>query len=197
VSPNSRLAICAAASVALHGAALDTAAELRRRSASGEYYAAAPKLPTLEVSVLSVPPEASALKGALPPSGKVTTPTHKLAAGARAPFEKPSQTPHAVDSVYYSAHELDVRARPLSDIEPINPDLTGRERGRVVLRLLINEHGTVDSVALMKAEPPRMFGPGMLTPFTGARFSPARKGGVAVKSQMLIELRYGEPEPAR
>jgi hypothetical protein len=196
VSPNSRLAICAAASVALHGAALDTAAELRRRSAGGEYYAAAPKLPALDVSVVTVPPEASALKGALPPSGKPTTAVRKIAAGAHAPFEKPAQAAPAVDTNYYSAHELDVRARPLSDIQPINPDLTGRERGVLVLRLLINERGTVDSVALMKAEPPRMFGPGMLTPFMGARFSPARKGGIAVKSQMLIELRY-EPEPAR
>jgi TonB family protein len=96
-----------------------------------------------------------------------------------------------VDSTYYRAAEVDSRAVPLSPIQPANPDITGKEQGIVVLRLYINSTGRVDNVVIVRAEPYHTFGPSLLLPFRQARFVPARKGGVAVNSEMLIELRYG------
>ncbi|HEV3009167.1 MAG TPA: hypothetical protein VGX52_09055, partial [Burkholderiales bacterium] len=60
-----------------------------------------------------------------------------------------------------------------------------------VLRLLINGGGSVDNVLVVNAEPAATFGPEILLPFKQARFLPARKAGIAVNSEMLIELRYG------
>jgi TonB family protein len=97
----------------------------------------------------------------------------------------------AVDNAYYHATEVDSRAVPLSPIQPANPDITGTEQGIVVLRLYINSTGRVDNVAIVRAEPYHTFGPSLLLPFRQARFVPARKDGVAVNSEMLIELRYG------
>jgi TonB family protein len=97
----------------------------------------------------------------------------------------------AVDDTYYKAAEVDSRAVPLSAIQPVNPDITGKEQGIVVLRVYINSRGTVDNVVIVRAEPYHTFGPSLLLPFRQARFVPARKGGVAVNSEMLIELRYG------
>jgi TonB family protein len=100
----------------------------------------------------------------------------------------------AVDNTYYRAAEVDSRAVPLSAIRPINPDLTGSLQGIIVLRLYINSRGSVDNVVIVRAEPYHTFGPSLLLPFRQARFVPARKGGVAVNSEMLIELRYGPSE---
>jgi len=97
----------------------------------------------------------------------------------------------AVDNTYYRAAEVDSRAVPLSPIQPVNPDITGTEQGIVVLRLYINSTGRVDNVVIVRAEPYHTFGPSLLLPFRQARFVPARKGGMAVNSEMLIEVRYG------
>jgi TonB family protein len=108
-------------------------------------------------------------------------------AASAAPKEKP-------ETLYYSAPEVDVRAVPLGEIVPVNPDLTGRESGSVVLRLYISATGAVDKVVVVRAEPHRIFGPQIMLPFQQARFLPARKSGLAVNSEMLIEVRYGPLE---
>ena len=113
-----------------------------------------------------------------------------------APAQRAPVQARAIDSTYYSAAEVDSRAVPLSAIRPVNPDITGKEQGIVVLRLYINSRGSVDNVVIVRAEPYHTFGPSLLLPFRQARFAPARKAGVAVNSQMLIELRYGPDEPA-
>ena len=46
-------------------------------------------------------------------------------------------------------------------------------------------------MVIVRAEPYHTFGPSLLLPFRQARFLPAKKAGVAVNSEMLIELRYG------
>ncbi|HET9762206.1 MAG TPA: TonB family protein [Casimicrobiaceae bacterium] len=101
-----------------------------------------------------------------------------------------TRPPIAADT-YYSAAEVDSRAVPLSAIQAGNPDISGTARGIVVLRLYINSRGTVDNVVIVRAEPYHTFGPSLLLPFRQARFIPAKKAGVAVNSEMLIELRYG------
>ncbi len=109
----------------------------------------------------------------------------------REPAHAALRQARAVDNTYYGAAEVDSRAVPLTAIQPINPDLTGTLHGIIVLRLYINSRGSVDNVVIVRAEPYHTFGPSILAPFRQARFAPARKGGVAVNSEMLIELRYG------
>jgi TonB family protein len=60
----------------------------------------------------------------------------------------------------------------------------------VVLRLLINERGTVDEVTVVRAEPIGVFEKSALAAFRGARFSPGMRYGAAVKSQLLVEVQY-------
>ena len=113
---------------------------------------------------------------------------------AREPARGAAVQARRVDDSYYSAREVDSRAVPLSAIQLVNPDITGTERGIIVLRLYINSRGGVDNVVIVRAEPYHTFGPSLLLPFRQARFAPARKGGMAVNSEMLIELRYGPAE---
>jgi protein TonB len=60
----------------------------------------------------------------------------------------------------------------------------------VVLQLLINERGSVDEVAVVRAEPSGVFEKSALAAFDSARFSPGILFGAAVKSQLLVEVQY-------
>lgn len=93
---------------------------------------------------------------------------------------------------YYPAKELDKRAVPLAAINPVYPEasLTKKIEGYVVLRLLINETGKVDKVEVMKSVPVGVFDSSARSAFGKARFSPALKNGAAVKSQMVVEVKY-------
>jgi outer membrane biosynthesis protein TonB len=94
---------------------------------------------------------------------------------------------------YYTAREVDQRAMPLQEPALYNP-LNGPAAGataKVVLLLLINENGGVDSVATLES---RSFGPYdaiARNAFASIRFSPALKDGRPVKSQKVIEVIYG------
>ena len=147
--------------------------------------------PPLDVTLVAAAPPALMVDAALPPMADAVRVFSKRAP----PRETPGaarETPQAKpETVYYSAREVDVRAVPLGDIVAINPDLSGQQSGVVVLRLLINAGGSVDNVLVVSAEPAATFGPEILLPFKQARFLPARKAGIAVNSEMLIELRYG------
>jgi TonB family protein len=193
VTDRQRLAASTLASLGLHFGALASAASVL--SPEDRFLPDAHRGPRLDVTLVAAAPPALAVDAALPPmaeavrafSARATPPRPGPAAAGAAPEEKP-------ETVYYSAREVDVRAVPLGEIVPVNPDLTGRESGSVVLRLQINSTGTVDNVLVVRAEPHRTFGPQIILPFKQARFLPARKSGVAVNSEMLIELRYGPLE---
>jgi TonB family protein len=161
-----RLVTCTLASCALHATAMGTAESVLNRARHADYLADSTPAAVLNVTL------------------------------QRAPMNAASVQLRAADDTYYSAAQVDSRAVPLSAIQPANPDITGKERGIVVLRLYINSRGTVDNVVIVRAEPYHTFGPSLLLPFRQARFVPARKGGVAVNSEMLIELRYGPVETA-
>jgi hypothetical protein len=97
-------------------------------------------------------------------------------------------------SQYYSAREVDERATALEEVPLFNP-LYGPGSGstaKVVLLLLINENGGVDSVATLEARPK---GGGFdriaRAAFGAIRFSPALKDGKPVKSQKVVEVIYG------
>jgi TonB family protein len=93
---------------------------------------------------------------------------------------------------WYTATELDVRAEPLGEVHLDYPDeLEGTGiPGRVRLLLFIDERGVVRKMQITTAEPARLFDKAAMHAWTDVRFSPAKKGGVAVKSQKLLELAF-------
>lgn len=59
------------------------------------------------------------------------------------------------------------------------------------MTLLIDETGRVNEVSKVEAEPAGDFEDAVRRAFASARFLPARKGGQAVKSRVLISFTYG------
>jgi len=97
---------------------------------------------------------------------------------------------------YLPAAELDERPQIRTPVEPAFPPNANAATGRVVLRLLINEGGTVDKAEVLHADPRGPFADAAVEAFAPARFTPGRKDGVAVKSAMTLELRFGEAPQA-
>ena len=64
--------------------------------------------------------------------------------------------------------------------------------------LLIDEFGVVNEASVVEAHPEGYFEESTLSVFRAARFSPAQKQGHAVKSRVLLQVRfvYGESEGA-
>jgi periplasmic protein TonB len=91
---------------------------------------------------------------------------------------------------YLAAGRLDPGPTLLDVIEPVYPEEAKLQEGSVVLRLLINEAGTVDNVGVVRASPPGLFEASALEAFARARFSPGRMFGVPVKSQITIEVMF-------
>lgn len=91
---------------------------------------------------------------------------------------------------YLSGGRLDPGPQPLEDVTPVYPEEAQGQEGSVVLRLLINESGAVDNVAVVRAYPVGLFEKSALDAFGKARFSPGRMLGVAVKSQITIEVMF-------
>ncbi len=80
--------------------------------------------------------------------------------------------------------------QPLTDIDPEYPrEANGRE-GSVVIRILISDTGHVDEVAIVRATPAGLFDASAIAAFSAARFSPGYLNGVAVKSQLTVEVQY-------
>ena len=92
---------------------------------------------------------------------------------------------------WYTSSEVDVRAEPITEIRlRYPPDLSERVTGTVRVRVFIDEGGVVRKLQIAASEPPGLFDEAARLGWQDVRFSPARKNGVAVKSQKLIELTY-------
>jgi TonB family protein len=91
---------------------------------------------------------------------------------------------------YYTSRELDVRAEPLNQPPLVYPQQAyqTRTRGKVTLRVLINERGGVDDVTVLQAEPRGVFEMAALDAAQALAFSPAALGGRHVKSQKTLEV---------
>ncbi|MBI4195793.1 MAG: energy transducer TonB [Betaproteobacteria bacterium] len=91
---------------------------------------------------------------------------------------------------YYTARELDVRAEPINEVHLVYPErpYAMRTKGRVTLRIFINERGAIDEVAVIEAVPPGIFEEAALTATLALQFKPAMKAGRNVKSQKTIEV---------
>lgn len=97
---------------------------------------------------------------------------------------------------YLPAEELDERPLIRTAVHPRFPEDAKVPRGLVVLELRISETGVVDEIVAQSAVPPGVFESAAREAFAPALFTPGRKGGVAVKSQVSIELRFGQTPAA-
>ncbi|MGH8698076.1 MAG: TonB family protein, partial [Burkholderiales bacterium] len=92
--------------------------------------------------------------------------------------------------VYYLPSELDARPRLRSRIDPTYPRVAPPDGGYVLLRLLISEEGRVERALVVVADPEGYFEQAAAEAFASARFSPGKLGGIAVKSQTWIEMKF-------
>ncbi|MEO5883010.1 MAG: TonB family protein [Caldimonas sp.] len=122
-----------------------------------------------------------------PASRPVTTPT----ASPPVADTPPVVAPPAPTLTYYGSMGLDPPPRPLSDIEQLVPAAAGSRGGTVVLRMYINEQGTVDKAEVLRSMPPGVFDAAALEAASRARFSPGYLAGVPVKSQVTYEMKWG------
>lgn len=96
---------------------------------------------------------------------------------------------------YYSARYLHRRPTPLKPILPAYPKEEENTPGQVVLLLMINEQGTVDSYQVMESQPAGRFDDAVIAAFAHETYAPGLITGYPVKSQLLVEIRF-EPGSA-
>lgn len=91
---------------------------------------------------------------------------------------------------YYSSAAVDVRALPIAIKPLIIPPLAymARQRGVVRLRAYIDELGYVRRVDILSATPAGVYEQAAIEAVTGTVFSPARRGGAAVKTYKNLEI---------
>ncbi len=147
----------------------------------------APPKPVPPAPVASASPPAHAAPDAPPvvPSAPNPAPQPNSALPA-------VNVPLLVDPTYYTAKQLDVQPRALAAINPVYPpDAVARgTAGWVVLKLKLDEGGSVQDVEVSDASAPGIFDQSALDAFRNAHFAPAQKGGRAVKSLVQIKVRY-------
>lgn len=95
-----------------------------------------------------------------------------------------------VDPVYYAARELDVYPVPIERLQAPS----GAVNGWVRVLALVDETGAVTRADVFDSDAAGVAEETALQAVRTARFSPARKEGRAVRSRILIELRFGEGE---
>lgn len=91
---------------------------------------------------------------------------------------------------YYPARYLHRRPTPLKPIYPAYPPEEENTQGHVMLLLLINEQGTVDSYQLMESQPAGRFDNAVIEAFTHETYAPGLITNYPVKSQLLVEVRF-------
>ena len=102
------------------------------------------------------------------------------------------EVPFIRDPTYYPAKQLDVYPQPLTAIKLDYPESAASARvdGRVVVLLLIDEFGMVNEASIVEAQPEGYFEDAALAVFRAARFAPGQKQGRAVKSRVLLQVKY-------
>ena len=91
---------------------------------------------------------------------------------------------------YYAANELDQRPVAITPILPEYPETASPDGAYLVVRILIDEHGRTERVVVLIADPENEFEQAVAEAFSRGRFRPGMKNGVAVKSQIVAEIRF-------
>lgn len=139
-------------------------------------------IPASSDAVTDTGPDAPAVAAAIPePVRSVPGAVPGVRPDPRLPLER-----------YYTSLELDVRAEPLNYPPLIYPQRAYQERtrGRVTLRILINQRGSLDEVTVLASEPRGVFEEAALDAVRSLQFSPAMRFGQRVKSQKTIEVEF-------
>jgi protein TonB len=102
------------------------------------------------------------------------------------------EVPFIRDPTYYPAKQLDVYPQPLNAIRLDYPESAASAKvdGRLLVLLLIDEFGGVNEASIVESQPEGYFEDAALAVFRAARFSPAQKQGRAVKSRVLLQVKY-------
>ncbi|MCF8197249.1 MAG: energy transducer TonB [Sulfuritalea sp.] len=113
------------------------------------------------------------------PQGDSTSSTQRSSAGPSGIVSGPW---------YYPASYLHRKPTPLRPILPSYPRFVSEIAGRVVILLLINPQGSVDTFKLMEAKPAGVFDQAVISAFVNERFAPGLILRHPVRSQLLIEV---------
>lgn len=120
-------------------------------------------------------------------------------AGTRSGQSVPESLPVLPGPYYFPPDELSRKPQPASPVPldyPADSPLVAR--GRIVLRLLINEAGNVDQVMVEQSELPQELAELARRAFSQARFQPGMKENRPVNSQLMIEVTFESNEaPAK
>jgi len=100
--------------------------------------------------------------------------------------------PSITDPTYYAAGDLDAYPRLVVPLrfDPLEPRGAAREAARIVLQLLIDEHGTVREATVIEAVP-RELGEMARAELVSARFLPAMKNDRPVRSRVTLRIEPG------
>jgi hypothetical protein len=94
---------------------------------------------------------------------------------------------------FFQYDEVDKRAdfinsEPMFNLEQIFPS---DAVFRIKVKVLINELGMVNSVTVLEAVPINIYDEKIVSALLHSRFSPAERDGRKVKSQKILELKFG------
>lgn len=96
--------------------------------------------------------------------------------------------PAHAESHYYPTRELSLRPRVTKDVSPAI-QFAGVPAQTVILRLFINEEGSIDRVDTEQSFLPEDMAKNLRDAFSTVKFQPGIREGIPVKSQMRIEVR--------
>jgi protein TonB len=194
-SGTARLAAALAASIALHATAALIIATAPPGSLSGQG-----DRTTAPLQARIAAPGASTSAAVPPPATRIddarsaARPEKAALAPAAAPASGSPAAAQALglgaETVYHLPSELDARPQLRTSVDPPYPRVAPPDGGYLVLQLLISETGAVEKVNVAVADPEGFFEQTAIEAFAAARFVPGMRGGVAVKSQTWIELKF-------
>jgi TonB family protein len=179
----------------LHGALLAT---MDRLPSGGRLGVAAPGKPwsaQLFATLREASSGASLVPTVLQSAPPLVAPAE---AGVAAAAAKPAPQPASglvASPRYLPASELDEKPQIRTRPEPEFPAGARAGSGRVVLRLYISDSGSVDEIAVVRAEPEPAFEEPAVRAFASALFTPGRLRGVPVRSMVTIEVLFGAMLP--
>jgi hypothetical protein len=114
-----------------------------------------------------------------------------------APTAKPAPLAAAVDTTWYTAWDIDTYPRANAALSLVPPAGSGETAVRMLLWLRIDEHGQVAEVSAGEPGIPAPWVDAARASLAAVRFTPARKDERAVRSRLLLSLRFAPAEAGR
>jgi TonB family protein len=126
----------------------------------------------------------------------------EAAAADRLAEEQQLQTQHGAEGAdllplpalgYYTTDQLTKRPQPLTTAELDRPEISPFVvSGKIVLRLWINEFGSVAEVEVETSDLSEIFSRTAVAAFRNLRFTPGERNGLPVGTVMRIEVTYAD-----